>query len=114
MNQAAHTFKALSDDTRLRIMGLLLKGELCVCDLMEVLKLPQSTASRHLAYLRNAGLVSSRRQGLWMFYQLEDSDEGLRTGLIDLLRENLAELPQAEGDGRRLQEHLSQKQASSC
>ena len=114
MNQASHTFKALSDDTRLRIMSLLMKGELCVCDIMEVLKLPQSTASRHLAYLRNAGLVSGHRRGLWMFYRLVDVDEGLRSGLITLLRESIAELPLAEEDSHRLRKYLSQKRTSCC
>ncbi|GBE57304.1 HTH-type transcriptional repressor AseR [bacterium BMS3Abin01] len=114
MNQVAHIFKALSDDTRLRIVGLLLEGELCVCDLMAILELPQSTVSRHLAYLRHAGLVNDRRQGLWMFYRLADADDGLRAGLVALLRENLAELPQAEEDGRRLKHHLSKKQAAVC
>ena len=64
MKTTAKLFKALSDETRLRILSLLTEGELCVCDLMEVLQLPQSTVSRHLAYLRNTGLVADRRQGV--------------------------------------------------
>src|SRR3954453_2916991 len=59
-------FKALADSTRLRILGLLLTGEVCVCDIHESLKIPQSKASRHLAYLRKAGLVDTRRAGLWV------------------------------------------------
>nr|HXK57067.1 metalloregulator ArsR/SmtB family transcription factor [Gammaproteobacteria bacterium] len=55
MKVIARLFKALSDETRLRILCLLLEGELCVCDIMAVLQLPQSTVSRHLAYLKNAG-----------------------------------------------------------
>ncbi len=109
MNQAAQIFKALSDETRLRIMGLLLEGELCVCDLMAILELPQSTVSRHLAYLRNAGLVSDRRQGVWMNYRLAAGGSGLRAETIELLRKNLAALPQARTDGQRLRRHLSAK-----
>src|ERR1700716_1668581 len=63
-------FKALADATRLRILGLLLAGEVCVCDIHESLKIPQSKASRHLAYLRRSGLVETRRDGLWIHYRL--------------------------------------------
>jgi ArsR family transcriptional regulator len=138
MNRTAHIFKALSDETRLRIMGLLLEGELCVCDLMAVLELPQSTTSRHLAYLRNAGLVSDRRQGVWMKYRLADdpggtanksgcaankrggaandtdAGHGLRSDLLHLLENNLAELPQAREDRRRLSAYLAGKRKAAC
>ena len=63
-------FNALADETRLRILNLLNEGELCVCDLMRVLKEPQSKVSRHLAYLRRSGLVQGRKDGLWMHYRL--------------------------------------------
>lgn len=63
-------FSALADPTRLRIIHLLSGGELCVCDLMSVLQEPQSKISRHLAYLRQAQLVTCRKEGLWMYYQL--------------------------------------------
>jgi ArsR family transcriptional regulator, arsenate/arsenite/antimonite-responsive transcriptional repressor len=63
-------FKALADATRLRILGLLLSGEVCVCHIHEALRIPQSKASRHLAYLRRSGLVTARRAGTWMHYRL--------------------------------------------
>jgi ArsR family transcriptional regulator len=63
-------FKALGDPTRLRILGLLLTGEVCVCHIHDSLKIPQAKASRHLAYLRRTGLVDSRRDGLWVHYRL--------------------------------------------
>lgn len=63
-------FRAFSDWNRLRIVNLLRGGELCVCDLVDVLGLPQPVASKHLAYLRRAKLVASRREGLWVYYQL--------------------------------------------
>jgi ArsR family transcriptional regulator len=63
-------FKALADGTRLRILGLLLTGEVCVCHIHESLKIPQPKASRHLAYLRKAGLVETRRDGLWIHYRM--------------------------------------------
>jgi ArsR family transcriptional regulator, arsenate/arsenite/antimonite-responsive transcriptional repressor len=65
------TFKALSDETRLQIMVLLLgREELCVCDFVGALGQTQSKISRHLRYLYNAGLVQDRREGLWMHYRL--------------------------------------------
>ncbi len=64
------TFIALSDPTRLRILNLLRGGELCVGDLVHLLAVPQPKASRHLGCLRNAGLVTARREGLWSFYAL--------------------------------------------
>ena len=63
-------FKALADATRLRILGLLLTGEVCVCHIHESLKISQPKASRHLAYLRKAGLVDTRREGLWVHYRM--------------------------------------------
>lgn len=67
----ATLFKALSEPVRLRIVHLLLdKSELCVCDIVDTLGLAQSVVSRHLAYLRNAGLLDSRREGVWIYYQI--------------------------------------------
>jgi ArsR family transcriptional regulator, arsenate/arsenite/antimonite-responsive transcriptional repressor len=63
-------FRALSDQTRLRILNLLRGGEVCVCHLVAVLGVPQPTASRHLSYLRKAGLVVARKDGLWNYYRL--------------------------------------------
>ena len=68
-------FKALSEPVRLRVLYLLIKNEeLCVCDIEESLNLSQSVISRHLAYLRNTGLVTSRRDGVWIYYQLKKID----------------------------------------
>ena len=67
-------YKALSEPVRLRILYLLLeKGELCVCDLVEALALSQSVVSRHLATLRNGGLLLARREGVWIYYQIDNS-----------------------------------------
>jgi len=63
-------FRALADQTRLRILGLLLTGEVCVCHIHDSLKISQPKASRHLAYLRRAGLVATRRDGLWIHYRM--------------------------------------------
>ncbi len=69
----AALFKTLSEPVRLRIVYLLLEqGELCVCDLVDTLELSQSVVSRHLAYLRNNGLVATRREGVWIHYRVVD------------------------------------------
>ena len=106
MKKTAQLFKALSDETRLRILALLTAGELCVCDLMAVLELPQSTVSRHLAYLRNSGLVEDRRQGIWMYYRLLLPPADLRD-LSEGLPGRFAELERGRPDQRLLGEYLA-------
>jgi ArsR family transcriptional regulator len=87
MKHISQTFKALSDPIRLRIVLLLqAEGELCVCDLMEVLKLPQSTVSRHLAYLKRSCWVDDRRQGVWMYYTLSREGCSLCEDLLEVLK----------------------------
>ena len=73
VDQLEAVFKALADKTRLRILALLGNNEVCVCHLHDTLALPQPTVSRHLAYLRRAGLVDVRRDGVWMHYQVARS-----------------------------------------
>ncbi len=67
-------YRALADGTRIRILHLLRGGPLCVGDLVSVLRVPQPTASRHLAYLRRSGLVIDERRGQWSFYKLAPAD----------------------------------------
>lgn len=76
MQKEAKIFKALADENRLRILALLLESELCVCEIMAALDLPQSTVSRHLAYLRNHGWAKDSRRGVWMYYRF-NTEEGL-------------------------------------
>lgn len=102
MKKIAKKFKALSDETRLRILALLSVDEICVCDLMAILELPQSTVSRHLAYLRHAGWVDDRRQGVWMYYRLLANDDTFSSELRDLLSRHLVTIPQAESDRQAL------------
>jgi ArsR family transcriptional regulator len=95
-------FKALADSTRLRILGLLLTGEVCVCHIHESLKIPQPRASRHLAYLRRAGLVETRRDGLWIHYRLANlSDPVLRT-VAEAVRHALTHMDTVHKDAARL------------
>ncbi len=100
-------FKALADTTRLRILGLLLRGEVCVCHIHESLRVPQPKVSRHLAYLRRAGLVETRRAGVWVHYRLADtSDPALRT-IRDAVVQALGRADAVRRDAGRLQKRTS-------
>jgi ArsR family transcriptional regulator, arsenate/arsenite/antimonite-responsive transcriptional repressor len=94
--------RALADQTRLRILGLLMAGETCVCNIHASLQVPQPTASRHLAYLRRAGLVDTRRQGLWVYYRLASPADALLQSLLDCAVHCLSHLPSTGADLRRL------------
>ena|SRR6185369_3895639 len=110
MKQLAQTFKALSDPIRLRIVLLLqAEGELCVCDLMAVLKLPQSTVSRHLAYLKRSCWLEGRREGVWMYYKLCQKGCRLCDELLDLLKRHDGESRVPADDRKRLAEFQKQK-----
>lgn len=75
MENKTDVFKALGDSNRLRILSMLKERELCVCEIYAVLNISMSTISSHLKILRNAGLVSSRKDGRWIIYSLDRSDE---------------------------------------
>ena len=88
MKDLARIFKALADETRLQMMALiLLEGELCVCDCMQVLEIGQSKASRHLRYLANAGLLDDRREGTWVYYRVAQELDEDRQILLRAIRE---------------------------
>ncbi|MGZ8833706.1 MAG: ArsR/SmtB family transcription factor [Thermoanaerobaculia bacterium] len=94
-------FAAFSDPTRLRILHLLRGGELCVGDLIAILALPQSTVSRHLAYLRRSALVQTRRDGLWMYYSIAPASSAFHGKLLDCLTECFSDIAELQGDARR-------------
>jgi len=104
MKEIARMFKALSDETRLRILHLLLKGELCICELMEVLELPQSNVSRHMAYLKNAGLVDDRREAVWVYYSLIESRNKVHACQLKCLAECFDDYEILKRDEARLEE----------
>jgi ArsR family transcriptional regulator, arsenate/arsenite/antimonite-responsive transcriptional repressor len=83
LDRSARLFKALSDPVRLRLLNLLAGNrEVCVCHLHGALQLPQPMVSRHLAYLRRAGLVAGRKDGLWVHYRLAKSPGPLHKALL--------------------------------
>jgi ArsR family transcriptional regulator, arsenate/arsenite/antimonite-responsive transcriptional repressor len=97
MKDAALFFKVLSDESRLKMLWLLFnRKELCVCDVMAVLKITQSKASRHLAALRHIGIATDRRDGLWSYYSLCPPKDELAENHLKLLRTTLAKHPDAK------------------
>jgi ArsR family transcriptional regulator len=85
VEDATHLFRVMADPTRLRILHLLRGSELCVGDLVTVLDVPQPTASRHLAYLKGAGLILARKNSYWTFYALAPARTALRRKLLECL-----------------------------
>lgn len=103
MRDVIQIFKALSDETRLRILHLLHKQELCVCELMEILNMEQSRISHQLQILKNARLVNDRREGKWIVYSLNTRDDGSHNrDIFQLLKTALHREEIVEDDERRL------------
>jgi len=103
MKNVASIFKSLEDETRLRILSLLLQeDELCVCHFMEVFQLPQSTVSRHLATLKNAGWLQDRRRGVWIHYSISPHLSPAHKMLFQTLRTIMEKNEMAESDRTRL------------
>lgn len=101
--------KAIAEPNRLRILNLLLEAPLCVCELEFLLELPQPLLSRHLAYLRSAGLAADRRIGMRVQYSIPEGNP-----VIDRLRECLAGLLQSEAVYRRDRERFIQWRSGCC
>jgi ArsR family transcriptional regulator len=95
-------FRAFSDRTRLRLLNILRSGEVCVCDLVRVLQVPQPKVSRHLAYLRRAGLVVARKEGLWMHYRLAEARGEFHESLIKCLGCCFGVVPELARDLKKL------------
>jgi ArsR family transcriptional regulator len=107
MNELVTIFKALSDETRLRIIKLLEQGELCVCDIVAALDAVQPKVSFHLSTLKEAGLIKDRKQGKWIHYSLNEKDL-LRRMLILSACERMQDSSIQE-DRKRLQTFLKNK-----
>jgi len=114
MKRETSIFKALSDETRLRIMKLLLKKELCVCEIEAALNLPQSKVSRHLTVLRSVGLVEDRRDGTWIFYSFFKPQNDFEKSIVQIIRNALADSELVKDDEKRLKKKLSQAYAYKC
>lgn len=108
MKDLEQYFKALADGNRLRILSLLLHGELCVCDIQHVLEATQPNVSRHLSYLKNSGLVLDRRDGFRVFYRLVDGKDLARKRLFEYLQDACKNAAQMQADRKRLKEAIEQ------
>ena len=96
-------FRAFSEPIRLRILNLVQPGELCVCDLVAILRLPQPTISRHLSYLRRAGLVKVRQERSWNYYEIAPARSAFHIKLLECLGSCFRDVPEMTGDAKRAQ-----------
>jgi ArsR family transcriptional regulator len=108
MMEVVEVLKALGDATRLRILNLLQKETLCVCDLEAVLKLSQSNASRHLTKLKYAKLIMSEKQAQWVYYQVDATSLERYPFVRELLTRELGKLPYCQKDEARLKKYREQ------
>ena len=99
----AFLFKALADHTRLRLINLMGDDEVCVCFFVEVLKINQPKISRHLAYLRRAGVVSARRESKWIHYRLVEPPDPHAAKIFREVRAGLQNDPAMRSDRARLE-----------
>src|SRR5207302_10975547 len=97
-----YLFSALADRTRLRLINLIGDSEACVCFLVEILKISQPKISRHLAYLRRAGVVTARREGKWMHYRLTEPPDEHAARIFREVRTSLSEHPELQRDRQTL------------
>jgi ArsR family transcriptional regulator, arsenate/arsenite/antimonite-responsive transcriptional repressor len=95
-------FKALAEESRLRILALLLQGELCVCEIEASLDLTQSNASRHLTVLKNAGILSCTKQAQWTYYMLNEDFSKNNQALLGYISEKVKLLPGYEADSDKM------------
>jgi len=95
-------FAALADETRLRLLNLMRDGEVCVCFFADALATNDPKISRHLAYLKRAGLVAGRRDGKWMHYRIMKPEKRIAAEILDLTLEGIELDPQMKNDRRKL------------
>jgi ArsR family transcriptional regulator len=115
MLTTSEIYKSLADETRLRLLVLLQgQAELCVCDLMQALDMPQSTVSRHLAYLKKNRWVQDRRGGVWMYYSLRQGLDPFLQAQLVLIISRLAGTDTCRADQERLASYLKNKDVSAC
>jgi ArsR family transcriptional regulator, arsenate/arsenite/antimonite-responsive transcriptional repressor len=115
MRDLMTVLKALADESRVRILIALGPKELCVCQIVELLGLAPSTVSKHMAILKQARLVDSRKEGRWMFYRLDEVDASVEAKeMTSLVARLLAEDPQSHKDAKRLKQILKMDRDELC
>jgi ArsR family transcriptional regulator len=115
MKQAVRVFGALSDENRLRVLCALRHGELCVCQLIELLGLSPSTVSKHLSILRDAALLDSRKEGRWVYYRLADQTILPMLGKkAAAIFQSLENSPTVQSDDKHLKKICGENVESLC
>ncbi|MGD2067630.1 MAG: metalloregulator ArsR/SmtB family transcription factor [Gemmatimonadota bacterium] len=115
MKDLSQIFKALSHETRLAVLGLIFRhGHMCVCEVEQILGITQPKASRHLRYLRDAGVLEDERDGLIVNYRLPSSPGPELTAILDVLRDLLAERPLPEAAPVLVQIRTARKEGRSA
>jgi ArsR family transcriptional regulator len=104
MKELTRAAQAISDETRLRILNLILEQECCVCEVMQALDISQTRASRNLKILHDAGFLAMRNDGLFTLYSVDGRDDGFRADLIKAARKSLVSNDTARKDLRRLRQ----------
>ncbi len=112
VREVVKVLKALADETRLRLLKVLIQGEFCVCELVDALKVNQSNLSRHLATLKNAGLVSDRKEGLWVYYTVAKDAKALVKRLLATFGD--LDTHRTRLDWERLQQRLQIRVNGKC
>jgi len=109
----ARLFAALADPTRLRLLNLMAGREVCVCYFVAILRQAQPKISRHLAYLRRAGIVSARREGKWMHYRIRWPEDSTAVSILNAVLRSLAESKEIQADLARLERACCETPTSS-
>ena len=107
-------FKGFADPTRIRILSLLVAGELCVCDIVDILRLPQPTVSRHLAYLRRMGLVRATRELKFAHYRLAEPQHAVHQNLINCVRTCFRGIASLDKERRRAEARVKTRASEPC
>lgn len=114
LSHAVSMAKALGDETRFRIMAMLEEQELCACQIIEVFDLANSSISRHLSVLKQAGLLQSRKSGRWMYFSWAQSNSFVLQGMLNWLSESISHDPQIQKDRERIQHILEMEPEELC
>jgi ArsR family transcriptional regulator len=114
VREIVQTAEALSDPGRVRIVAALLPGELCVCQIIELLGLAPSTTSRHLSILRAARIIDARKEGRWMYYRIADDAPPVVKAALRWLRAALDDSAQAAADAKALKKICSLDPEQLC
>ena len=109
-----HLGQAIADPTRVRILAALLHSELCVCELVDALEVSQSTLSSHLQVLRQTGMVSTRKEGRWIYYSLDKRKGTLIDAIFSLIQMDIAEDRRLVRDAQRIERRLAIRENGRC